>query len=662
MFKTIRILLLFIISLSLISSAISQHNRFQRGDHTALQKDFSVNKKFQRGDHPTTEIDFTLTMQDGTILDCTKFTASGSPPSGGWPAMIFCHGYGGSKDDMLSDADDLSSNGYFTVCYSMRGQGESGGLSNLISTTEMYDFVAVVTYVKAQSGVNVNKVGAIGGSQGGTIPYMAACYNPGLLRCVISDVGTPELGSDWIPNKSIKMTLLWSLSYDNTIVRYNNQVTAYRDWILSDTPAKWDSLNYYMPINRVFSDKIAQNTTPLFVSSVWQDKFFGIYPFLKNITLFPNPCRFYMGTFDAHGADNNTGESNYHDNATSDWVDYYLGGINNGVQDSVKFTYASSSYPRNSNKWTWRRFNTNTWPPAGVTNWKFYFHPGGLLNNKVHTTLPDTLNLLNDVKDPNLTMLTAVNYEFTGTTFSTMFEKTQLVFETNPIVAEARMIGTPYVNFHYIPSTTVAQFNLQVYEIKSGTTPYIIGRANYTDRNVTPGVLKQLSFYGNSFSHIFQTGSKIRVVITNIDNISNDPFLRTNPFVLPSLKRANNRIYTNAANPSYIQLPLINYVDVNVNPISSEIPSSIELFQNYPNPFNPVTNIKFSIPEKYNGAVTKLTVYDIKGQEIKTLINENLNAGIYAIRFDGSNLSSGVYYYSLSVKDFRETKKLLLVK
>ncbi|MFZ4591308.1 MAG: alpha/beta fold hydrolase [Ignavibacteria bacterium] len=652
----IRILLSIIVSFTIISSAVSQQKISKRFDSPA------VHKRFQRGDKPTAQTDFTLTMTDGTIIDCTQFTATGTPPSGGWPAMVFCHGFGGNKDEVMTDADDLSSNGYFTICYSMRGQGESTGLTNLISTTEMNDFVAIVNYVKAQSGINANKVGAIGASQGGTIPLMASCNYPGLLRCVISDVGTPELGTDWITNNSVKMSLLWSLSYDNTIARYNNQVTAYRNWILEDTPAKMDSLNFYMPLNRVYYNKIVQNTTPVFVSTVWQDKFFSTYPYLRNIYSFANPYRFYMGTFDAHGADANTNEGNFHDDGITNWMDYYLGGVANGAPDSVRFTYASSSYPRGTSGWTWRRFNTNTWPPAGVNDVKFYLHPNGVINNKVHTTLPDTVNLLNNVIDPTLTMTEAVNYEFTGTVFNTKFGKTQLTFETNPLAADARMIGTPYINLHYIPSTNIAQFNVQFYEIKAGTTPFLIGRANYTDRKLTPGALKQLAFFGTSFSHIFQAGSKIRVVITNLDNIAADPFLRTNPFVLPSLKRANNRIYTNATNPSYVQLPLINYIDVNVNPISSEVPSSIELFQNYPNPFNPVTNIKFSIPEKYSGSNVKLTVYDIKGQEIKTLINENLSAGVYQSRFDGISLSSGVYFYTLTVKDFKETKRLLLVK
>jgi hypothetical protein len=284
-----------------------------------------------------------------------------------------------------------------------------------------------------------------------------------------------------------------------------------------------------------------------------------------------------------------------------------------------------------------------------------------VINNNINTAQPDNINFNNTV-DPSLTMTEAVNYEFTGTVFNTKFQKSELVFETNPLVADARMIGTPYVNLHYVPSTNIAQFNLQVYETKSGSTPFLIGRANFTDRKVTPGVLKQLSFYGTSFSHIFQAGSKIKIVITNIDNISNDPFLRTNPYVLPSIKNATNTIYMNSANPSYIQLPLIGYVNVGVNPVSSQIPKNVELSQNYPNPFNPVTNIKFSIPEKYKGGFVTIKVYDVKGQEIKTLVNENLNAGVYETRFDGSNLSSGVYFYTLTVKDYKDTKRLLLVK
>jgi len=98
---------------------------------------------------------------------------------------------------------------------------------------------------------------------------------------------------------------------------------------------------------------------------------------------------------------------------------------------------------------------------------------------------------------------------------------------------------------------------------------------------------------------------------------------------------------------------------VKVINISTEIPSKYLLKQNYPNPFNPSTKIRFDIPKS---SYIKLMVYDILGREIKTLVNENLNAGRYVIKWDGSNYSSGVYFYRFVTGDFVDVKKMLLVK
>jgi subtilisin family serine protease len=96
-----------------------------------------------------------------------------------------------------------------------------------------------------------------------------------------------------------------------------------------------------------------------------------------------------------------------------------------------------------------------------------------------------------------------------------------------------------------------------------------------------------------------------------------------------------------------------------IDPVSSEIPSKFELHPNYPNPFNPATMIRFDIA-KQTGA--KLYVYDILGRVVKTLVNEQLKAGKYEIRFDASSLSSGVYFYKLETSDFTDTRKMLLLK
>ena len=91
----------------------------------------------------------------------------------------------------------------------------------------------------------------------------------------------------------------------------------------------------------------------------------------------------------------------------------------------------------------------------------------------------------------------------------------------------------------------------------------------------------------------------------------------------------------------------------------AEIPIKYDLSQNYPNPFNPSTKINFTIPK--TGLVT-LKVYDILGKEIATLVNEVKNTGSYIVEFNGSNLSSGTYFYRMQAGDFVSIKKMMFIK
>jgi hypothetical protein len=94
---------------------------------------------------------------------------------------------------------------------------------------------------------------------------------------------------------------------------------------------------------------------------------------------------------------------------------------------------------------------------------------------------------------------------------------------------------------------------------------------------------------------------------------------------------------------------------------NNQVPTKYALYQNYPNPFNPSTTIKFSLPKAGN---IILRVYDITGREVKTLINnEHLNRGTVTLSFNGSNLASGVYFYSLLVDGIIiDSKKMVLLK
>ncbi|MDP2365252.1 MAG: T9SS type A sorting domain-containing protein, partial [Ignavibacteria bacterium] len=91
-----------------------------------------------------------------------------------------------------------------------------------------------------------------------------------------------------------------------------------------------------------------------------------------------------------------------------------------------------------------------------------------------------------------------------------------------------------------------------------------------------------------------------------------------------------------------------------------------ELSQNYPNPFNPTTTIRFNIPEAGN---VKLTLFNILGQEIRTLVNEYKESGVHTINLNASELNSGMYIYQLTIHSdkieagsFTQTRKMTLVK
>ena len=129
------------------------------------------------------------------------------------------------------------------------------------------------------------------------------------------------------------------------------------------------------------------------------------------------------------------------------------------------------------------------------------------------------------------------------------------------------------------------------------------------------------------------------------------------------------RTYSNTPPPFSVQgqdAYIYNF-GVTITPVSgtgnqqgNQIPSEFCLLQNYPNPFNPVSKIEYKISKSSD---IKILVFDLMGREIETLVNRKQNAGSYSVIFDGGNLSSGMYYYTLYADGIKiYTKKMMLIK
>jgi hypothetical protein len=118
-------------------------------------------------------------------------------------------------------------------------------------------------------------------------------------------------------------------------------------------------------------------------------------------------------------------------------------------------------------------------------------------------------------------------------------------------------------------------------------------------------------------------------------------------------------IYGNHADLENGALLVPSQALVSAESIDNIIPENFYLSQNYPNPFNPATIIRYSVPQRSN---VTLKVYNVLGNEIVILVSEEKDRGVYIVRFDASNLASGMYLYRLQAGSFVETKKMLFLK
>ncbi|MFA7361957.1 MAG: T9SS type A sorting domain-containing protein [Candidatus Kapaibacterium sp.] len=202
-----------------------------------------------------------------------------------------------------------------------------------------------------------------------------------------------------------------------------------------------------------------------------------------------------------------------------------------------------------------------------------------------------------------------------------------------PGVAANGLIGT-YVNTG-IADSTVGSYPdaLKVFTI-AGTQQHILYR--FRSRMTSVDTLSGIGIYNTKWN-VASFGVDLESLRPTATSPPTSPMQR---FIKAGLDYVNNTL-------------------VGVEQIENEIPSNYSLNQNYPNPFNPMTKINFAMPKQ--GLVT-LRIYDVLGREVRTLVNEVKTAGYHTVDFDGSQFSSGIYFYRLETNGFSDIRKMMLIK
>ena len=526
-----------------------------------------------------------------------------------------------------------------------------------MSTVEAEDLMEFVNYIKNDLvGGDTSRIAIMGGSQGGTVPYIAAC-NGMKVKGIISALTSPKFATSWIENGSPKMSYLWTIEYTPDSARYNPLVDRMSDWVYACgvKSDKWDSLACYMPVGRDFDHIVQNNTVPLLVENSWQDYFFNAKHGIESFGNISPEHIIYFGAVMGHGGDISESENIWHMQFFNDWFFHVIWDYPSGYPSYDRYQVAYTTHPKVGNYWSFEHGSSSTWPPQGVTNVKFYPRR----NNKLSTTPEGSSSRKEDFENNvkgNYSLQDAVYDEFKGANFNDKFKKDNVSFVSDPLSNATYMIGVPKVHLKYQANANICQYNFQIYEVTSNGAENFITRINYTDRYYVKDQIRTTDIEGLGHAHKFQPGSRIKIVATNFDHAPSDTsFLSTNTHVLAVMTKSKNQIYLR---DTYIELPLKSAVGDNNFIVELETP---KLYQNYPNPFNPSTNIKFELPEAFFGNVT-LKIYDMVGREVATLLNESMSEGIHEVTWNAANFASGVYFTKLIANDKVEVKRMILIK
>ncbi|MCX6169754.1 MAG: T9SS type A sorting domain-containing protein [Ignavibacteriales bacterium] len=266
---------------------------------------------------------------------------------------------------------------------------------------------------------------------------------------------------------------------------------------------------------------------------------------------------------------------------------------------------------------------------SGLTNsWNLYSNSGSDDQSRgTSTTFVDTTNI----------NINSVNYE--GYVEAEAFHLTPII-----VGAKKKSITERY-NFaaQFIQSLPDDAFKKPadtrrkqlVKMLDQSKSKYDSGNLQSASQYLSTNVLNHLTTQGKSKQDLWVTDESSRTTVLRMINELIDVLLR--PETLGKIVEGD--------------LNMANHI--------IEIPTEFELSQNYPNPFNPTTRIQFGLPAN---AHTKLTIYDMLGREIATIVNADLGAGYHEVEFNGSNLPSGIYIYRIQAGEFTSVKKMILMK
>lgn len=556
---------------------------------------------------------------------------------------------------------NINASNYIIVVTDWRGFYGSAGALTASPPSRGIDGKSTVDWIAAQTWSN-GKVGTWGPSALGKVQFQTAKENPAALTCICPLVAGPQYDYDeYFPNGVLRTEFVEQLDG----LGFGMSTGLLANPVYSPTWTFVENANFYPSSIQV----------PCFMIGGWYDHNIEVMlPFFNGIrTLSPaavqNQHRLLMGPW-AHGGNGTayvgsaaqgqlvySNAAGWNDSLAMMFFDYQIRGIANGWNSTPFVQY----YQMGENTWN----TSTTWPVTGTALTNFYFHQDQSLDNTLPTNGTDLLTFNYDPTDPSPT--------FGGPTLRQdldqgPFDQSDTVetrgdilkFTTSPLTQNAVLKGSVGVHMKVASNRLDTDFDIRLTDVYPDGRSMIINDGAFrmrfrdgltaADTSVmVPGTIYDCVINLPNTCNTFLVGHKIRVDVTS----SNYPRFNRNANTggtmypggsmdsLVSPVIANNTVYTNNLNTSYISMPLVGYV----SGIDELDASSITI---YPNPVSNYLKIEHS--EKGN---VDVTIYNALGEKIvETTFSES-------IKVNTENFAKGIYIVEVKSKNRVVTKKLV---
>jgi len=475
-------------------------------------------------------------MNDGVRLDALACIPDGHEPPGGWPGVLIVHGHGdaGSKAASLERARRYASRDYIAVCYSVRGQGGSEGLTFHMGAREIFDIQDVIDWVLRELSVHPERLAVVGSSQGGWHSYMAAAHHPGVATVVPENIFTDY--AQFAVRNGCLTRWFFTRTMRRRIMSAGLQGLA-RQWALGGE--WWRLQEWVRPTSpRLFVKRIR---CPIFILHGWHDM--GMPP-NEVIALFDAldaPKKLYLGGGGHDGEDTPEAEE-LRQGLIDRWLAHWLQGEENGILDEPPILYAQRP--------GWEHVPVDALPPHDVTSHTLYLRLDGALSANPPEEPTANANVNNVPLNPDYTLQSAIYDDMAGVADGLAREL--LSFESEPLEgaqgdvqsAGVEILGAPHVRLYMLSNQPFFQVHAELYDMAPDGTATLITRGHYGTRTAQPGQHITVDIECRTIGYLVESGHRSATMTPTMSSPTSSHFApgsittmpgprpSTSPFVL----------------------------------------------------------------------------------------------------------------------------------